>query len=106
MNNALRQLEDLGQSIWLDNISRALIRSGELKRLTEEGLLGMTSNPTIFDKAISGSTDYDAQLQEVLTASPLAPTYRTVKLSPAPFFIPALSRRACQPGHVVANYMD
>jgi len=66
MNKVLKLLSDFGQSIWYDNISRALVASGELKKLVDEGLLGMTSNPTIFDKAISGSTDYDAQLREVL----------------------------------------
>ena len=66
MNKVLKLLSDFGQSIWYDNISRALVTSGELKKLVDEGLLGMTSNPTIFDKAISGSADYDAQLREVL----------------------------------------
>ncbi len=59
---ALHRLQALGQSIWLDNISRGLIHSGELQRLVNEGLLGVTSNPTIFEKAITGSADYDAQL--------------------------------------------
>ncbi|HTS00154.1 MAG TPA: transaldolase [Bacteroidota bacterium] len=66
MNKVLKLLSDFGQSIWYDNISRALVTSGGLKKLVDEGLLGMTSNPTIFDKAISGSADYDAQLREVL----------------------------------------
>jgi len=70
MNKVLKLLSDFGQSIWYDNISRALVTSGELQRLVDEGLLGMTSNPTIFDKAIAGSTDYDAQLREVLKAKP------------------------------------
>ncbi len=69
MNN-LQLLEQLGQSIWYDNISRSLIRSGELQRMVNEGLLGVTSNPTIFDKAISGSTDYDAQVRELLSGAP------------------------------------
>ncbi len=47
--NALRRLQALGQSIWLDYISRDLIRSGGLQRLVDEGLLGVTSNPTIFE---------------------------------------------------------
>lgn len=68
--NILQQLEGLGQSIWYDNISRSLIQSGELKRMVDEGLLGVTSNPTIFDKAISGSADYDAQIRDLLRASP------------------------------------
>ncbi len=65
--NSLKQLAEQGQSIWLDYIRRDLIRSGELKRLVEEdGLRGVTSNPTIFDKAMSGSTDYDMALRALL----------------------------------------
>jgi len=57
--NPLKQLLKYGQSVWLDYIRRNLIISGELKRLIEEdGLRGMTSNPSIFEKAIAGSTDY------------------------------------------------
>jgi transaldolase/glucose-6-phosphate isomerase len=66
--NPLKQLSQLGQSIWLDYIRRDLITSGELKRLIDEdGLSGMTSNPAIFEKAITSSTDYSdllAQLQQ------------------------------------------
>src|SRR5437660_9974718 len=55
----LKDLQKYGQSVWLDYIRRNLITSGELKRLIEEdGLRGMTSNPSIFEKAIAGSTDY------------------------------------------------
>lgn len=60
------ELAKLGQSIWFDYIKRDLITSGELQRLIDMGLRGMTSNPTIFDKAISGSTDYDVDLRELL----------------------------------------
>ena len=57
--NPLKDLEKYGQSVWLDYIRRTLITSGELKRLIEEdGLKGITSNPSIFEKAITGSTDY------------------------------------------------
>jgi transaldolase / glucose-6-phosphate isomerase len=64
--NPLLALRDLGQSIWLDYIRRQLITSGELARLIEQdGLGGITSNPSIFEKAIAGSTDYD----EVLAAA-------------------------------------
>ena len=53
-NNSLKQLAALGQSIWLDYIRRDLIASGGLRRLIEEdGLRGMTSNPSIFEKAIA-----------------------------------------------------
>ena len=65
--NPLIGLKELGQSVWLDNLSRKLINSGELRRLIdEEGLSGITSNPTIFQKAISGSQDYDASLQGMI----------------------------------------
>ncbi len=69
MNN-LQKLEQLGQSIWYDNISRGLILGGELKRMVGEGLLGVTSNPTIFDKAISGSKDYDEQIRGLVEKNP------------------------------------
>ncbi len=72
--NPLKQLAEQGQSIWLDYIRRDLITSGGLKRLVEEdGIRGVTSNPTIFDKAISGSTDYDDALRALLAADPQAP---------------------------------
>ncbi|MBI4772987.1 MAG: transaldolase [Deltaproteobacteria bacterium] len=58
--NPLLKVRDLGQSIWLDYLSRKMIASGELQELIErDGLRGMTSNPSIFDKAITGSQDYD-----------------------------------------------
>ncbi len=66
----VQELEKLGQSIWYDNISRSLLRSGRLQKLVDEGLLGVTSNPTIFEKAISGSTDYDDHIGRLLTAQP------------------------------------
>lgn len=63
-NNPLKELSNLGQSIWLDYIRRDLITGGELKRMIDEdGLKGMTSNPAIFEKAISGSHDYDEDIR-------------------------------------------
>jgi transaldolase len=65
--NSLRQLQELGQSIWLDYIRRDLITSGKLQKLIEEdGLSGITSNPTIFAKAISGDSEYDSAIQQIL----------------------------------------
>src|ERR1041385_7883457 len=65
--NPLRSLNQHGQSVWLDNISRGLITGGSLQKLIDEdGVSGVTSNPTIFDKAIAGSTDYDAALHRAL----------------------------------------
>jgi transaldolase/glucose-6-phosphate isomerase len=64
--NPLQALLGLGQSVWLDYIRRDLISTGELERLIrEDGLRGMTSNPSIFEKAIAGSNDYAATLQEL-----------------------------------------
>ena len=65
MTDAIQGLQDLGQSVWYDNISRGTIVSGELQRLIALGVSGLTSNPTIFDKAISGSSDYDDALREL-----------------------------------------
>jgi transaldolase/glucose-6-phosphate isomerase len=75
--NPLKQLQALGQSIWLDYIRRDLMTSGELKRLIEEdGLLGMTSNPAIFEKAIIGSTLYQDFLDSLSNRSDLDPKGR------------------------------
>jgi transaldolase / glucose-6-phosphate isomerase len=60
-----------GQSPWLDYIRRSLLSSGELKRMVEQdGITGVTINPTIFDKAIAGSHDYDSAISELITAHP------------------------------------
>jgi transaldolase / glucose-6-phosphate isomerase len=64
----IKELRHLGQSLWLDNIRRQLITSGELARLRDEGITGVTSNPTIFEKAVSGSTDYDEALVRLVAA--------------------------------------
>ena len=61
----LRELADIGQSIWLDNISRSLITSGELQGLIDKGLRGITSNPSIFEKAVSSGSDYDDDIQKL-----------------------------------------
>jgi transaldolase/glucose-6-phosphate isomerase len=64
--NPLRDLARFGQSVWYDQMRRALFTSGELVRLIEEDdLRGVTSNPTIFEKAIGGSTDYDETLRDL-----------------------------------------
>ena len=65
MGDAIQNLRELGQSVWYDNISRASIKSGELLQLINLGVSGLTSNPTIFDKAISGSSDYDQSLLDL-----------------------------------------
>jgi transaldolase len=64
--NSLLKLKDYGQSYWLDNLTRRMIIDGELeKRVTEQGLRGMTSNPSIFNKAITKSEDYDEQIAQL-----------------------------------------
>src|ERR1051325_7351692 len=69
MPNPLQQLTDLGQSVWYDFITRDLIHSGELERLVrEDSLRGMTSNPTIFEKAVAGSSDYDDDIRTLSDA--------------------------------------
>jgi transaldolase/glucose-6-phosphate isomerase len=59
--NPLQELSAAGQSPWLDFVRRTLITSGELQRLIDDGITGVTSNPSIFGKAIGGSTDYDEE---------------------------------------------
>ncbi|MCH8022524.1 MAG: bifunctional transaldolase/phosoglucose isomerase, partial [Thaumarchaeota archaeon] len=60
------EVNKLGQAIWLDYIRRSFITSGELQTLVDQGLSGVTSNPTIFEKAIAGSTDYDEDLKKLV----------------------------------------
>ncbi len=67
MSNPLRQLQAAGQSIWLDYIRRRLITSGDLARLVhDDGLRGVTINPTLFEKAVAGSSDYDDAIRKLL----------------------------------------
>ncbi|RUZ52426.1 transaldolase, partial [Mesorhizobium sp. M7A.F.Ca.US.003.02.2.1] len=62
--NATTRLHELGQSLWLDNITRDLLSSGTLQRYcTEFSVTGLTSNPTIFDEAIRNSAAYDEALR-------------------------------------------
>jgi transaldolase len=73
--NRLWQLEQLGQSIWLDYIRRDLITSGKLQRMVEEdGLSGITSNPTIFANAIAGDSEYDSVISHILRSQPDLPS--------------------------------
>lgn len=62
----IRLYEEFGQSMWYDNISRELLNSGELQALVDEGIRGLTSNPSIFQKAITSGTAYDEQLSELV----------------------------------------
>ncbi len=73
-DSPLKQISELGQSLWYDNIERSMIEEGELARLVaEDQIVGVTSNPTIFQKAISGSQAYDEQIDEILAENPTIP---------------------------------
>jgi transaldolase/glucose-6-phosphate isomerase len=74
MANPLRTLNEFGQSVWLDFVSRDLLKSGELAKLiVEDGLRGVTSNPSIFEKAIGHGDDYDALIAEAEASGDLDP---------------------------------
>ena len=68
MTNPLQQLQQQGQSVWYDNIDRSQLASGEFKRLLDEaGILGVTANPTIFEKSISHGHAYDEQISQLIS---------------------------------------
>src|SRR5262245_13880058 len=63
------QARGLGQSLWYDNISRGLLRSGAIKKLVDDGVItGITTNPTIFQKAVESGTDYDDEIRTLKAA--------------------------------------
>jgi transaldolase/glucose-6-phosphate isomerase len=71
MKNPLIELEKFGQSVWLDNISRDVLIKGELKKLRDEdGLSGVTSNPSIFQKAMASGHAYDDEIKQILSDNP------------------------------------
>ena len=75
MANHLLEIKNYGQSIWMDNLTRDLIQSGELKDMVEnQGICGITSNPAIFEKAITGNVIYDADIEAGIRAG--LPTYK------------------------------
>jgi len=65
-NNPVYQIKNFGQSIWYDNIERSILTSGKLEKMVEQdGICGVTSNPTIFEKAITQSSEYDSEIEEL-----------------------------------------
>src|SRR5438105_13092910 len=69
MTNPLLQLKSLRQSVWYDNIDRSQLTSGQFKRLMDEdGVVGVTANPTIFEKSISSGQAYDEQMSQLIAA--------------------------------------
>jgi transaldolase len=68
----LKEVRKVGQSIWLDFIQRGLITSGQLKQLVDKGISGLTSNPSIFHKAVTQGQDYDQAIKSILKSNPSA----------------------------------
>jgi transaldolase len=103
--NPLEQLHDAGQSIWLDFIDRTMLRNGDLeRRIREDALTGMTSNPTIFEKALAEGTAYDEQLRTAqgrFTAMQLFELVATTDVRDAcDFFRPVYDRVNGEDGYV------
>src|SRR5919202_3068797 len=69
----LQELADHGQSVWIDYLSRKLVRDGDLEGLVREGIVGVTSNPTIFQGAIAEGDAYDDQIRELVEAGTTEP---------------------------------
>jgi transaldolase len=103
--NRLHRLRDAGQSIWMDFIERALFHDGELeRRVRDDAITGMTSNPTIFEKALAEGTDYDEQLRSIaghLTAPELFEVVTTTDVRDAcDVFRPIYDRTGGADGYV------
>jgi transaldolase len=73
--------EELGQSPWLDDLKRSYLTSGHLQELADSGIRGVTSNPTIFQKAIEGSTDYDDQFRDLIDKMTIPDAYWTMVIA-------------------------
>ncbi|MEA5512891.1 transaldolase family protein, partial [Nodularia sp. UHCC 0506] len=101
--NHLLEIKQHGQSIWMDNLSREVIQSGELKDLVEnQGVCGITSNPAIFEKAIANNAMYDADIEAGIRAG--LPTYKIYES-----LIFADIRNACdilRPVYEASNRLD
>jgi transaldolase len=103
--NPLKRLRDFGQSVWLDFIDRRFLNSGQLERqIRDDGISGMTSNPTIFEKALAEGTDYDDQIRAVagtLTAPELFEAIATTDVREAcDLFRPTFDKTAGGDGYV------
>ena len=82
MDRLANLYHEFGQSPWLDNLKRGYITSGQLNRLVDKGIRGLTSNPTIFQKAIQGSPDYDEQFRTLAAANrPIIDHYWSIVLA-------------------------
>lgn len=105
-HNPLLLLRSLGQSIWLDYIERGMLVSGELAHLIKnDGLAGVTSNPSIFEKAITGHEDYDADIARLAhSAGNVTEIYEAIVIDDighaADLFLPVHERTKCRDGYV------
>ena len=79
MSERMHELHQAGQSVWLDYIDRTMLSNGELEAfITEDALMGMTSNPTIFEKALAEGTAYDEQVSSVGASTPVSEAFETI----------------------------
>jgi transaldolase/glucose-6-phosphate isomerase len=104
MGNPPVEVQAFGQSIWIDNIRRKLLNDGTFQRLIDEsGVVGVTSNPSIFQKAIGGSDDYDETIRQHITAD-VNTLYETLAVADiqqaADLFAPVYTRTAGRDGYV------
>jgi hypothetical protein len=94
VNERLQALTQAGTSVWLDQIRRSLIESGELERMVrEDSLRGVTSNPAIFEKSILGADEYDGQIEEMTKAAPT----RAACTAPSPSRTSRTPATSCAP---------
>lgn len=99
----LHDLQAIGQSVWYDNIRRDLLHSGKLSQLIAAGVTGLTSNPTIFEKAIAEGSEYDESLRQMLDQEPTA-IFESIAIEDirdaADLFRPVYDETAAQDGYV------
>lgn len=101
----LEQLAARGQSVWYDNLTRGMIRSGELQRLIDSGVRGLTSNPAIFEKALATGADYDVSLRRLLAQRlPVEEIFERLAVedirAAADLFLPVFERTRGEDGYV------
>ena len=85
MADVVALTQGLGQAVWIDYVRRGMLKSGEIGDYIEQGISGVTSNPTIFERAIVGSTDYDPALRELASGERSAKeTYEALALDGLP----------------------
>lgn len=100
----LHDMFEQGQSVWYDNLRRAMLDNGDMQQLIDNGVVGVTSNPTIFEKAIVHSDDYDAQLGELPADLDALAAFEALAVDDirrtADLFLPVYERTGGQDGYV------